>query len=214
MQREAICTCINQKGKGVIMKIVSGSCRGMPLQVASGLITRPTSAKVREAVMSMLSPYIEESATFIDFFAGSGAMGIEAISRGVGRSLFVESDAKALKALKQNVIEMERRLIKQGIHWEGVQIFSLPVEKAIHKLDRWPAKIIWADPPYSQCTKWLNSLGEDVFEKIATDDAIFCLEAAWDLKKDIEFSGEKSKSWEKVKEKRYGETFVGMWQRL
>ncbi|MFK7824934.1 MAG: RsmD family RNA methyltransferase [Oligoflexales bacterium] len=196
------------------MKIISGSCRGMPLQAPSGQITRPTSARVREAVMSILTPLLEENITFIDFFAGSGAMGIEAMSRGVGRSVFVESDKNALKALKNNVSEMERRLSKQGIEWDDALIFSLPVEKVIHKLCKWPAKMIWADPPYANCVKWINSLETDMVNKISAQGAVFCLEAAWDLKDDIKFCGEQSKTWERTKERRYGDTYIGIWQRL
>ena len=196
------------------MKIISGSCRGMPLHAPSGQITRPTSARVREAVMSILTPLLEENITFIDFFAGSGAMGIEAMSRGVGRAIFIESDQNALRALKRNVNEMERRLRKQDIEWEDALIFPLPVEKAIHKLGKWPAKMIWADPPYASCIKWVNSLEIEFINKISTKGAVFCLEAGWDLKDEIEFCGEQTNTWEKIKERRYGETFIGIWQRL
>ena len=195
------------------MKIISGSCRGMPLQAPSGQITRPTYARVREAVMSILTPLLEENITFLDFFAGSGAMGIEAMSRGVKRGVFIESDKNALKALKKNVSEMERRLSKQGSHWDEAQIFPLPVEKAIHKLSKWPAKMIWADPPYAKCIQWLNGMDTEVLNSISVKGAVFCLEAAWDLKDGIEFCGEKSGTWERIKERRYGETFIGIWQR-
>ena len=195
------------------MKIISGSCRGMPILAPSGQITRPTSARVREAVMSILTPLLEENITFVDLFAGSGAMGIEAMSRGVRRGLFVENDKNALKALKKNLAEMERRLDKQGITWDEAQVIPLPAEKAIQKLSRWPAKMIWADPPYAYCKQWLSTIDADSLNKIAADEAVFCLEAAWDLKDEIVFCGEQSNTWEKIKERRYGETFIGIWKR-
>ena len=86
------------------MRIVAGSARGRRLVVPEGSTTRPTTDRVREATFNALfSLGAIEDATFVDLFAGSGALGLEALSRGAAHVTFVERDRGALTALRKNI---------------------------------------------------------------------------------------------------------------
>lgn len=84
------------------MRVITGSARGRRLVTPEGLDTRPTTDKVKEAVCSALQ-FDFPRAVVLDLFAGSGQMGIEAISRGAARAVFVDADNRALSCIKQNV---------------------------------------------------------------------------------------------------------------
>jgi 16S rRNA (guanine966-N2)-methyltransferase len=86
------------------MRVVAGSARGIRLVAPSGHTTRPTSDRVREATFNALgSMGVVEEAAVLDLFAGSGAMGIEALSRGAARATFVDSDRQAVEAIRANL---------------------------------------------------------------------------------------------------------------
>ncbi len=83
------------------MRIIAGTHRGRRLAAPKGLRTRPTSDRVREAVFSIVGPV--DGARVLDVFAGSGAMGLEALSRGAAHAVFVESDRDASRVVEQNL---------------------------------------------------------------------------------------------------------------
>src|SRR5436309_2539807 len=93
------------------MRVIAGSLRSRSLQAPPGLATRPTSDRLRETLFNVLAPRIE-GAQFLDLYAGSGAVGIEAISRGASHVVFVERAAPALKVLRAN---LARLAITSGI---------------------------------------------------------------------------------------------------
>jgi 16S rRNA (guanine966-N2)-methyltransferase len=83
------------------MRIIAGSHKGHGLIAPKGLDTRPTGDRVREAAFNLIGPV--DGATVLDLFAGSGAMGLEALSRGAERAVFVESDRDAIRAIEANL---------------------------------------------------------------------------------------------------------------
>ena len=83
------------------MRITAGKLKDMEVFSPKGQKTRPTSAKVREAVMSMLAEWLHDSVV-VDYFAGSGVLGFEAVSRGAKDILFLENDSSACNLLKKN----------------------------------------------------------------------------------------------------------------
>ena len=126
------------------MRIVSGRWRGRRLSAPVGLDTRPTSDRVREAVFSILEargPECVAGSVVLDAFAGSGALGLEALSRGAAAATFVESDPRAVDALHRNVsnVGAEDAVIQQG------DVFSL-VDKAAVRGG--PFSLLFVDPPY------------------------------------------------------------------
>lgn len=122
------------------MRIVAGDWRGRKLTAPKGDATRPTADRTRETLFNMLASRLGsfEELSVLDLFAGSGALGLEALSRGAGFCLFVEQDADAVKAIRQNIDSLDARsrcAVQQG------SAFSLGPAKAPHDL-------IMLDPPY------------------------------------------------------------------
>ena len=92
------------------MRIVAGSKKGHRIAAPKGVGTRPTSDRVREAVFSIVGPV--DGATVLDIYAGSGAMGIEALSRGAASCLFVEHDRAAARVIQSNLEKLRLHAIR------------------------------------------------------------------------------------------------------
>lgn len=120
------------------VRITGGALKGFQLAEAGGARLRPTSARVREAIFNVLAPRID-GADVLDLFAGTGALGIEALSRGAARGVFVESHRPAARAIVQSLARAE--LAGQGSVVRG----ALP--GALGSLDG-PFHLIFCDPPY------------------------------------------------------------------
>src|SRR4051794_28006829 len=88
------------------MRVIAGRFKGRRLQAPPGLATRPTSDRVREALFSILGERVED-ARVLDLFAGSGALGLEALSRGAATAAFVDSAAPAIRALEANLRDLD-----------------------------------------------------------------------------------------------------------
>ena len=86
------------------MRIIAGVYRSRPIASVPGMNVRPTPDRMRESLFSILSPVLE-NAVFVDAFAGTGAVGIEAISRGARKAIFLEKDKRAQAVLKDNLID-------------------------------------------------------------------------------------------------------------
>ena len=121
------------------MRIIAGAWRGRPLEAPPGESTRPTADRVRETLFSMLVSRLGsfEDLRVADLFAGSGALGLEALSRGAGSATFVESDARAAATIKRNA---ERLAASERARVMGGSALSLPRAE--------PFDLIFADPPY------------------------------------------------------------------
>jgi len=140
------------------MIIGSGWAKGMKLKVPSGASTRPTSAKVRAAALNTLSPWLV-NANVLDIFAGAGGMGIEALSRGAGACVFVESGKQALRCLYENVAELKRRAEKQQLPLPNIQIFGSDAGSTGDRLKHiFNPDIIFIDPPYIDVARWIDEL--------------------------------------------------------
>lgn len=120
------------------MRVIAGQWRGRPLVAPKGDVTRPTADRTREALFSMLTARLGdfEGLAVGDFFAGSGALGIEALSRGAASCLFVEQDKAALDALRANLAKLEA----QG-DVRATSVMALGPARA-------PLDLILMDPPY------------------------------------------------------------------
>src|SRR4051794_16080351 len=84
------------------MRVVSGSCKGKVLKAVPGNSTRPTTDKVKEAMFNIIGPYFD-GGIGLDLFAGSGGLGIEALSRGLDKVIFVDRDGKAIQTIHDNI---------------------------------------------------------------------------------------------------------------
>jgi len=134
------------------LRIISGTARGKKIAAPPGqtLTIRPTSDRAREALFSILGQRVQQ-ANVLDLFAGTGALGLEAFSRGAGNVVFVDNDKFALDILKKNILlchtgysgKCEIRVIKHDL------THSLPLSKIPQNLAV-EFDLIFADPPYSK----------------------------------------------------------------
>lgn len=123
------------------MRIIAGTAGGIPLKVPQG-DTRPTTDRVREALFSMLADSIE-NARILDLFAGSGSLGIEALSRGAASALFVEQNRAATDVLRANLqkARLQNATLRQGDVFKTLADLAKNAEP--------PYSLIFADPPYT-----------------------------------------------------------------
>ena len=129
------------------MRVVAGAFKGRRLSAPRGTRTRPTADRVREALFSMLGDV--EGARVLDLFAGSGALGIEALSRGAACAVFVERDARAAAAIERNLaaVGADARIARQD------------VSRFLGR-DEGPYDLVFCDPPYDSASRLAGTLAE------------------------------------------------------
>ncbi len=180
------------------MRIVAGTRKGMLIKNIDGESTRPTRSIVREALFNILYTKVVDS-KFLDLFAGSGAIGIEALSRGASVAYFSDNNPKCFKVLKENI--EKTRLSDQA------KIFNSDYKLVLKKLQGDKFDIIYVDPPYH------TGLGIDAIQKISeydmlSEDGIIILEA--DTKEEVpEFIG----VYERYDLKKYGRNVLNLFRR-
>ena len=171
------------------MRVVAGDARGRPLVAPEGTRTRPTSDRVRESIFNMLfSLGATDDIEVLDLYAGCGALGIEALSRGASRCTFVEKDRRAVESIKNNLDALgyaDRANIVQADVLEWVEGQSQHYD------------LVLADPPYA----------DDSWETLLEQ-----LDARWLVAEAGEVV-EQHPSWDVVREKTYGTTVVTVFAR-
>ena len=180
------------------MRITGGSAKGQIIKSPQSVAVRPTTDKVREAVFSILGAVASNWDSGLDLFAGSGALGIEALSREVGWVDFVDQSSKCCLVIKQN-------LIKTGFI-DKAHVYCCPVMKAISFLER-SYDMVFVDPPYADnCLSTLIPvLSRSNF--ISRDSVILVSHASRNIL-DQQYG-----SLSKIKEKRYGDTCISIYQK-
>jgi 16S rRNA (guanine966-N2)-methyltransferase len=126
------------------VRVISGSARGIKLVALEGMNTRPTTDRVKENLFNIIAPYIEEDSKILDLFAGSGALGIEALSRGAKSAVFCDSNDKSIDIIKNN-IQKARFIDKTEVFLGEAQLILKKLSHTGKKFD-----IIFLDPPYSK----------------------------------------------------------------
>ena len=155
------------------MRVIAGQYRSRVLAAPAGRNTRPTSDRMRETLFNVLAPHIE-GAVFVDLYAGSGAVGIEALSRGARESIFVEQAQPALRAIRTNLAAL---CIRGGYALEGCSVKTALSRMA--STDR-VADVIFLDPPYEQTDEYevaLDLLGGE-YSRLLAENAIVVAEHA------------------------------------
>lgn len=123
------------------MRIISGKAKGRVLKAVPGTGTRPTTDKVKEAIFSMIGPYFD-GGIVLDLFAGTGGLGIEALSRGMDRAIFVDMDKKSVEVIRHN-------LQAAGLT-EQAEVYRNDAVRALKALGKRGIKLdlVLLDPPY------------------------------------------------------------------
>jgi 16S rRNA (guanine966-N2)-methyltransferase len=144
------------------MRIIAGSRKGARIFAPKGRETRPTGDRVREAAFNLIGPGFVEDATVLDLFAGSGAMGLEALSRGAAHATFVESDREACRTINRN-------LDKLGL--EQATVLCQDALAALRADARAGTRydLVLVDPPYRRFSSLQNALIQHLPEILAPD---------------------------------------------
>jgi 16S rRNA (guanine966-N2)-methyltransferase len=171
------------------VRVIAGEFRGRRLVAPNSVTTRPTTDRVREAMFnSLVSMDLIADCAVVDAFAGSGALGIEALSRGAAHCTFVERDRNALDALRLNLTTL--RLT------ERATVISGDVLVALDRVA--PSIVTFADPPYD-FTGWPELLAHSPSSFVVAESS---------------GSIELAEGWSLTREKRYGRTMVSFVERL
>lgn len=134
------------------MRVIAGEFRSRRLKTLPGLDTRPTPDRLREALFNVIAPEIEDE-VFLDAYAGTGSVGIEALSRGAARAIFIERTREAAEVIRENLATLG--LVKRAEVVQG---------RVLQYLKQRSADIVFLDPPYSlekEYTEALRILGEE-----------------------------------------------------
>ena len=124
------------------MRIISGTARGIKLDTLQGNSTRPTIDRVKEAIYSSIH-FLVEGSSVLDLFAGSGQMGVEALSRGANYSVFIDENVDATKIIKDNLLKTKLNS-KATVYHTSAEQFLLSNKKTFD--------IVFLDPPYAKGT--------------------------------------------------------------
>jgi len=135
------------------MRVIAGSLRRRMLEAPRGMDTRPTSDRLRETLFNVLAPRIE-GADFLDLYAGSGAVGIEALSRGAARVVFVERAQAALKVLRSN---LEKLGLSSSCRVETGSVMAYLRREHAEEGARFD--VVFLDPPYAAASEYEAVLG-------------------------------------------------------
>lgn len=180
------------------MRITGGSAKGQIIKTPQNAAVRPTTDKVREAIFSMLGALAANWDRGLDLFAGTGALGIEALSRDVGWVDFVDQNSKCCQVIKQN-------LVKTGFI-DQAHVYCCPVMKAIGFLEQ-SYGMVFVDPPYADnsLSTLMPALSRSNF--IADDTVILVSHASRNIL-DQQYG-----CLARIKEKRYGDTGISIYQK-
>lgn len=172
------------------MRVIAGSAKRLQLKTVEGMDTRPTTDRIKETLFNMISAYLADS-NFLDLFSGSGAIGIEALSRGAACAVFVEQSKKAMECIKDN--------LKYTKLYGRAEIYETDVLNALSRLENTKTfDYIFMDPPYNQFheKRVLEYLSNS---KLLSDDGIIIVEASLET----DFSYVKELGFTIIKEKEY-----------
>ncbi|MBO5179782.1 MAG: 16S rRNA (guanine(966)-N(2))-methyltransferase RsmD [Clostridia bacterium] len=180
------------------MRVVAGKARGTQIKSIESNDTRPTKDMVKEALFSILYNKVEDS-VFLDLFAGSGAIGIEALSRGAEKAYFSDKNLECIKVIKANI---------EKTHFEQESVvLNGDFKSIVEKLKNIKFDIIFIDPPYNK------GLGVEAIELLSdnqmlSDDGIIVYETD-----EIEIVPDNIKEYERYNYKKYGRNILNFYRR-
>ena len=184
------------------MRIISGKARGTKINTIDEVTTRPTLDRVRESLFNIIQNYVSNTYV-LDIFAGSGALGIEALSRGAKQAVFCDINKDAVKIINENL--MKTRLKENAI------VYNMNYKKMIEKLSKNDFKfdIVFVDPPYKENLA-VNSVKLIIQNNLLNENGIIIIEAdekERDLKELQELNKIDNENLQKIKiidERKYG----------
>lgn len=181
------------------MRVVAGTAKGLPLKAVPGTSTRPTTDKVKESIFNMIGPFFDGGIA-VDLFAGSGGLGIEALSRGIDRAIFTDKDRKSIETIRAN---LEKTKLQ-----ERAEVYKVEAERAIKvmKKNGIQARLLFLDPPYDM-EKHYGLMDKAAEIGIMAEDSIAVCEHA----KEVALEG-RTKYFERFKHEPYGSTVISIYR--
>ena len=180
------------------MRVITGSAKGTRLIAPEGLNTRPTAERGKEALFSIIQFDIE-GRRVLDLFAGSGQLGIEALSRGAKRATFVDSRTDAVKVIKENV---------KRTHLEDQATILLTDYSAFLSTTKDRFDLVFLDPPYAEQTLE-NALKKIAGIDIVADGGIIICERSAEKELSLELDG-----FERSRDYRYGKILLCLYRKI
>lgn len=172
------------------MRIIAGEYGGRHIKSIDSIKTRPTLDKVKEAVFSIIMPLVDQNYPALDLYAGSGALGIEAVSRGQVSAYLVDKSKAATKVIEANIVSLNGQA--------NFQVLNLSADAAIDKIGQ-ALSLVFLDPPYDLSEQVINkNVLKIVKLDLLIDGAIVVIET--NLQTDILLPS----SFELLKDKNYG----------
>ena len=151
------------------MRVIAGKAKRLQLKTLPGLDTRPTTDRIKETLFNMIQSEIYD-VNFLDLFAGSGGIGIEALSRGAKYAVFVDSNRKAVDIIKDNL--NNTHLSEQS------EVLNMTAEAALKRLSgKYLFDVVFMDPPYNKGLE-IAILNNQNFYDILSDNALIIIEAS------------------------------------
>jgi 16S rRNA (guanine966-N2)-methyltransferase len=199
----------DQQDRRAVSRIIAGTRKGRRLATPPGARTRPTTDRVREALFSVIASWAgtagsaaEESLAgllFLDLYAGSGAVGLEAASRGAAGVLLVESDRRTARIISDNARDLDLR----------VQIRTGRVEDVVGTPPPGPYDVIFIDPPYELSSATLSTELAQLLEQGWINDEGLVIVERSSRTEDLTWPEDPADVWTRL----YGETTLHFWQR-
>ncbi|MDY3224760.1 MAG: 16S rRNA (guanine(966)-N(2))-methyltransferase RsmD [Candidatus Faecousia sp.] len=180
------------------MRVITGKARGVQLKTPEGMLTRPTADRVKEALFSIINFEIP-GANVLDLFGGTGQLGIEALSRGAQRAVFVDAREDACKLIQENL--KRTKLAQDG------QVIRCDYMDYLNRC-REQFSIIFLDPPYAEV--YLENAIKRIMEiDILQSDGIIVTERPLGKDLPLEFEG-----YQRSKDYKYGKTLLAIYRKL
>ncbi|MGE7917747.1 16S rRNA (guanine(966)-N(2))-methyltransferase RsmD [Viridibacillus sp. NPDC093762] len=181
------------------MRVIAGDRKGMPLKAVSGTTTRPTTDKVKESLFNILGPFFD-GGTVLDLFAGSGGLGIEAISRGMDKGIFIEKDGRAFQNLKENIQKCRYEEQTELFRNDAVRAMKALIKKGVQ------VDLIFLDPPYKKRAYY------DLVEEIVSNNVISSTGTiVCEHDRDTDLPGN-FLHFEKIREESYGSIIISFYR--
>ncbi len=189
----------NEQGLNVYVRVISGQAKGHPLKAVPGNQTRPTTDKVKESMFSMIGPYFDGDRV-LDLFAGTGGLGIEALSRGAAHAVFIDANPKSIEVVKGNLASTKLAA--------KAEVYRNDAGRALKLLERQgkPFDLLFLDPPYAM-TNGGELLTDAASRGLVADRAIAVVEHSPDVQYEDRYGG-----FERTKYAVYGEIALSIYR--
>lgn len=181
------------------MRVISGERKGMPLKAVNGMTTRPTTDKVKESLFNILGPYFEGGIA-LDLFAGSGGLGIESLSRGMDKAIFIEKDGRAFQNLKENIAKCRYEDRTEAYKNDAIRALKILIKKEVQ------ADLIFLDPPYKK-HQYYEMVKDIVSNGIISKEGTIVCEHDTENELPDAFL-----NFHKVREEKYGSTIISFYR--